>query len=129
MNTVEPNGCQVAVLDVIQDYQSLTYRTGGKTVIISEQEVNRLLAATPSNRKAARSVSMMNELRKLSTEQAEASASEIQHLRQVIKELPDLRVDRIAMLKSQVESGSYHVTSEDIADLIIRRALADDTSV
>ena len=38
---------------------------------------------------------------------------------------PDVRTDLVAKLKAQVESGSYHVSSSDIADQIVRRGQAD----
>jgi len=38
---------------------------------------------------------------------------------------PDTRVDLVSKLKAQVESGTYHVSSADIADQIVRRAQAD----
>ena len=38
---------------------------------------------------------------------------------------PDTRVDLVSRLKAQVESGTYHVSSADIADQIVRRAQAD----
>ncbi len=38
---------------------------------------------------------------------------------------PDVRTELVAKLKAQVESGTYHVPSADIAGQIIRRAQAD----
>jgi anti-sigma28 factor (negative regulator of flagellin synthesis) len=38
---------------------------------------------------------------------------------------PDTRVDLVSKLKAQVDSGTYHVSSADIADQIVRRAQAD----
>ena len=38
---------------------------------------------------------------------------------------PETRVDLVSKLKAQVESGTYHVSSADIADQIVRRAQAD----
>ena len=38
---------------------------------------------------------------------------------------PDTRVALVDKLKAQVESGTYHVSSADIADQIVRRAQAD----
>jgi flagellar biosynthesis anti-sigma factor FlgM len=56
-------------------------------------------------------------------------AQEVQRITQLIKDLPDVREDRVQELKAQVENGTYNVSSEDIADLIIRRALADNTAL
>jgi|GEM_PF-1229755 len=38
---------------------------------------------------------------------------------------PDIRTALVDRLKSQVESGTYHVPSSDIADQIVRRVQAD----
>ncbi len=38
---------------------------------------------------------------------------------------PDIRASLVDKLKAQVESGTYHVSSADIADQIVRRAQAD----
>ena len=38
---------------------------------------------------------------------------------------PDIRTSLVDKLKAQVESGTYHVSSADIADQIVRRAQAD----
>ena len=38
---------------------------------------------------------------------------------------PDVRTSLVDKLKAQVESGTYHVSSADIADQIVRRAQAD----
>ena len=38
---------------------------------------------------------------------------------------PDIRTDLVSKLKTQVDSGTYHVASADIADQIVRRAQAD----
>ena len=38
---------------------------------------------------------------------------------------PDIRTDLVSKLKAQVDSGTYHVSSADIADQIVRRAQAD----
>ncbi len=38
---------------------------------------------------------------------------------------PDVREGLVARLKSQVDAGTYHVSSKDIAEQIVRRAQAD----
>ena len=38
---------------------------------------------------------------------------------------PDIRTDLVSKLKTQVDSGTYRVSSADIADQIVRRAQAD----
>ncbi len=51
-----------------------------------------------------------------------------QELRQVTKKiqaLPEVREDLVAEIKAQIEAGTYNVSSDDIADLMLRRAYAD----
>lgn len=41
-----------------------------------------------------------------------------------VKQTPD-REDRIAELRAQIQAGTYNPSSEDIADTMVRRAIAD----
>lgn len=101
---------------------------------ISEQEISRIFSLSSSQRSGAPAFAVVAENRIAPTGQAaqvEISnrAQEVQRITQLIKDLPDVREDRVQALKAQVESGTYNVSSEDIADLIIRRALADNTAL
>ena|ERR1051326_2162634 len=104
---------------------------------ISIEEVNRLLAFTPTERSgnrnsavtSSRAQSETSEGRPAATVEISTSAQEIQQVKRMVNQLPDVREDRVRALKAQVESGTYHVSGEDIADLIIRRALADNTAI
>ncbi len=100
---------------------------------ISEQEVSRLLSYSPFERTGSTSQEVGSHT--AATRTAPASqvdisdrAQEIRRVTNLIKQLPDVREDRVQALKAQIENGTYHVSSEDIADLIIRRALADNTA-
>ena len=103
---------------------------------ISELEVSRLLAysnvsrGTDSGRSTSATTGSPTLLQGLGGDRAEVSSSaqEIQSLKKYIHSLPDVREDRVQALKSQIENGTYHVSGEDIADLIIRRTLADSSS-
>jgi flagellar biosynthesis anti-sigma factor FlgM len=54
-----------------------------------------------------------------------ANTQDIQRVKQLLAEAPDIREDMVQALKERIESGTYHVRSEDIADLMFRRAFAD----
>ncbi|MES1227927.1 MAG: flagellar biosynthesis anti-sigma factor FlgM [Armatimonadota bacterium] len=41
-----------------------------------------------------------------------------------VKQMPD-RNERIAELKAQIEAGTYNPSADDIADTMVRRAIAD----
>ena len=49
----------------------------------------------------------------------------IHEIASIVGATPDVREDIIEAIKAQTSSGTYRVSSEDIADLIVRRALAD----
>jgi len=59
--------------------------------------------------------------------EARSQEEDRQLVQQVTKDviaMPD-REDRIAELKAKIETGKYHVTGDQIADAMIRRAIAD----
>lgn len=100
---------------------------------ISEQEVSRLLAYSPFERTAGTSHAVVADRSAVRTTPASHidisdKANEVRRVAGLIKQLPEVREDRVQALKAQIENGTYHVSSEDIADLIIRRALADNTA-
>jgi negative regulator of flagellin synthesis FlgM len=101
---------------------------------ISVEEVSRLLAVFPTDRAgnpsrhsplptAGGSVSQ-----DAASVEVSASAQEVRQVTRLVNQLPDMREDRVQALKAQIENGTYHVSGEDIADLIIRRTLADNAA-
>ena len=101
---------------------------------ISTEEVSRLLSDTARERSSATLTAVPPSGRSIQSRQAaqvdvSAAAQEVLQIKKQISQLPDVRADRVQALKAQVESGTYHVSGQDIADLIIRRTLADNTSL
>jgi negative regulator of flagellin synthesis FlgM len=98
---------------------------------ISEQEVSRLLSYSPSERSGNTytRVGSQDQVQHASRVDISPTAQDIQRVIREINRLPDVREDRVLALKAQIDSGSYHVSGEDIADLMIRRALADNTAL
>ena len=43
----------------------------------------------------------------------------------VLKITPDVRADRVATLKRLIEAGKYHVSSDDLAEKIIKESLLE----
>ncbi len=52
-------------------------------------------------------------------------AQDIQQVEKAIKELPDIREDKVAQLKSQIEAGTYSVDGEEIATRMIAESILD----
>jgi negative regulator of flagellin synthesis FlgM len=97
---------------------------------ISIEEVSRLLAVAPSNtgvHQVNARGGQVSSGRQAAQVDISTSAQEIQLLKRQINSLPDVREQRVAQLKTQVENGTYNVSGVDIADLIIRRTLADSS--
>ncbi len=49
-----------------------------------------------------------------------SEAKEFQKMLETLKNLPDVREDKVAEYKKLIESGNYNVKSEDIADSIVK---------
>ena len=102
---------------------------------ISVEEVSRLLASAPTERGSIRYSGTttlaprgdISESREAAAIEVSAAGQEVQLIRRVVNNLPDVREDRVRALKAQIESGTYNVSGEDIADLMIRRTLADNS--
>ncbi|ACL02329.1 flagellar biosynthesis anti-sigma factor FlgM [Desulfatibacillum aliphaticivorans] len=48
------------------------------------------------------------------------TSQEVQMAREVIEQQPDMREEKVAALKAQMESGSYEVNPEKIAEKMLR---------
>ena len=97
---------------------------------ISLDEVARVLRAQPSVRMQSRVSSGSYHAGAVvntpaSTVEVSDQAQEVRRVTKLVNQLPDVREDRIQALKAQIEAGTYNVSGEQIADLMIRRTLAD----
>ncbi len=54
-----------------------------------------------------------------------AAANDMSNAKAAIDDVPAERVAFVNSLKQQVEAGTYHVSSSDIADKIMQSAIAD----
>jgi negative regulator of flagellin synthesis FlgM len=64
----------------------------------------------------------------VSTQGSVVSALESQEMKMIgeaLAQVPDTRDQIVASLKERIESGTYHVSGEQIAEMMVRRALAD----
>ena len=52
-------------------------------------------------------------------------AREIQLAMKAAKASPDIREERVQTIKAQIQSGTYSVPAEDVARMMINRAVAD----
>ena len=54
------------------------------------------------------------------------AAKRIQEAKVQLDELPDVREDKVAQLKKQIENGTYEVNAEKTADKLIKEHLIND---
>ncbi len=52
-----------------------------------------------------------------------ASGQDMEKIFAVLKKTPDVREDRVAALKKLIEAGKYHVSSDDLAEKMIKESL------
>ncbi len=90
-------------------------------------------AATQAIQQYQRSEKVQNESEKTVKENAvprekvnlSATARDIQQLRNVIAELPDIREEKVQDLKSRIEQGNYNVSGDQIAEKMVGESLID----
>lgn len=54
------------------------------------------------------------------------AAKDIQEAQKQLKAIPDVREDKVAQLKEQIENGTYEIDAEKIADKMLKDALTND---
>lgn len=95
-------------------------------MIISNQQVQSIIknyGATGGRRvRSSEAVSAPARQDKL---ELSPQAQEMQAVRQKINSIPDVRKDRVDELKSQIKNGTYQVPSQDVAEKMLNRSLAD----
>lgn len=55
------------------------------------------------------------------------AAARFREAREAIGALPDVREEKVAALKAQIESGTYEIQTERVAAKLIRDALLEDS--
>ena len=83
-------------------------------------------ASVPGSGPAAQ-VELSDGAKALAATHTAAVKAEAARFLPAVQAAPETRDNLVARLKTQVESGSYHVSASDIAEQAIRRAKADNT--
>lgn len=56
------------------------------------------------------------------------AAQTISQAKQAVAAAPDIREDLVSSLKAKIDSGTYNVSSSDIAEMMLRRHSADHSA-
>jgi negative regulator of flagellin synthesis FlgM len=54
------------------------------------------------------------------------AAKRIQEIRNQLDEIPDVREEKVAQLKNQIENGTYQINPDKIAEKIIKEGLINE---
>jgi len=54
------------------------------------------------------------------------AAKRIQEIRNQLDAVPDVREEKVAQLKNQIENGTYEINADNIAEKMIREGLIND---
>ena len=53
-------------------------------------------------------------------------AQELLKAQKALKDIPDVREDKVARLKKQIENGTYDIDAEETAEKMIKESLTND---
>jgi flagellar biosynthesis anti-sigma factor FlgM len=94
---------------------------------ISALELEKLLAAEQaiSAKKAEADLKFAPVTPDSLPETKEPDAEEVARVVEIVKAAPDIREDLVARLRERIEKGEYKIDSNEIAEMMMRRARAD----
>ncbi len=95
----------------------------------STQDLTNYIRKTLDQRKVIHLEANNFNNKRISEERVELSrkASDINRIRAIVRETPDIRGARVALLREKIASGNYNVSSHEIADKMLREHLQEDT--
>ena len=93
------------------------------------QDLLQYIKQAPDTQKATPSEINVNKNSNLSKEGVDISgkASDLNKIREIVQGTPDIRAEKVDLLKEKIASGSYNVSSQEIADKMLREHLLEDT--
>ena len=53
------------------------------------------------------------------------TAKEIQKIREIVEATPEIRTDKVGQLKREIETGTYSVNADKVAEKMLRESLID----
>ena len=53
-------------------------------------------------------------------------AKDIEAIQEILRNTPDVREDKVALIKKRIESGEYSVKGKEVADQMLREFLLED---
>lgn len=97
-------------------------------MIISGKQVQSVLKAYGEQSKTAKNTKTEKQgaFQKKDEVVLSSEGKEFAQILQSVKNLPDIREDKVKEIAQRIDSGNYQVDSKDIAEKIMKQALADN---
>jgi negative regulator of flagellin synthesis FlgM len=93
---------------------------------ISGAEFERIIAVSDTARtRRPDKAEPSKATQKPDTAEFSAQAKEITEIKKLLAEIPDVRGDRVKELSEKIGSGTYKVSNDEIAEMMLRRNTAD----
>ncbi len=94
----------------------------------STQDLLQYIKQLPDTQKVTPSEINANKNRQLSGEKVEISgkASDLNKIGEIVRKTPDIRAEKVELLRGKIASGSYTVSGQEIADKMLREYLLED---
>jgi negative regulator of flagellin synthesis FlgM len=94
----------------------------------STQDLSQYIKQTPDTQKATPSQINANKNRYLSGEKVAISekAGDLNKIGEIVRKTPDVRTEKVELLREKIVSGSYNVSGQEIADKMLREYLLED---
>lgn len=90
---------------------------------ISNEQAQQILGAQKAKGpKGPQEVAEAGAVRGADAVSMSSAGQEIGKALQALASVPDMRADRVAELRAQIEAGTYHVGGREIAESLVRRA-------
>lgn len=95
----------------------------------STQDLTNYIRKTLDQRKVIHLEANNFRNKSISEERVELSrkASDINRIREIVQKTPDIREEKVALLREKIASGNYNVSGQEIADKMLREHLLEDT--
>jgi len=95
----------------------------------STQDLTNYIRKTLDQRKVIHLEANNFKNKSISEERVELSrkASDINRIKEIVRKTPDIRGERVALLREKIASGNYNVSGLEIADKMLREHLLEDT--
>jgi flagellar biosynthesis anti-sigma factor FlgM len=89
-------------------------------------KVDSYIKTKVSNKKKEAMTGSSQEAKATDSVEISQTSAEIRRAKEVIKEQPEIRTEKVRVVKKEVDEGTYKVDGEKVAEKIIRENVLDE---